>query len=123
MDGKHRVVTCFLSPSDQEIQTYAQIDCGATGYAFVDEDFARHHQLPLHPLKNPRTLEVIDGRQISSGDITHIAEVQLSIQEHHEKLPMFITKLGHYPIVLGIPWLKQHDVAIIFTSNVVTFGS
>jgi hypothetical protein len=36
---------------------------------------------------------------------------------------MFITKLGHYPIVLGIPWLKQHDIAIHFVSNLVTFGS
>jgi hypothetical protein len=36
---------------------------------------------------------------------------------------MFVTKLGHYPIVLGIPWLKQHDVAIRFASNLVTFGS
>jgi hypothetical protein len=36
---------------------------------------------------------------------------------------MFVTKLGHYPIVLGIPWLKQHDVAIRFALNLVTFGS
>jgi hypothetical protein len=36
---------------------------------------------------------------------------------------MFVTKLGHYPIVLGIPWLKQYDVAIRFASNLVTFGS
>jgi hypothetical protein len=36
---------------------------------------------------------------------------------------MFVTKLGHYPIVLGIPWLKQHDVVIRFASNLVTFGS
>jgi hypothetical protein len=103
MDGKHLVVTCFLSHSDQEIQTYVLIDCGATGYAFVDEDFARDHQLPLCPLKNPHTLEVIDGHHISSGNITHIADVQLSIQEYREKLPIFVTKLGYYPIVLGIP--------------------
>jgi hypothetical protein len=36
---------------------------------------------------------------------------------------MFVTKLGCYPIVLGIPWLKQHDVVIRFASNLVTFGS
>jgi hypothetical protein len=36
---------------------------------------------------------------------------------------MFVTKLGHYPIVQGIPWLKQHDVAIRFASNLVTFSS
>jgi hypothetical protein len=123
MDGQHLIVTCFLSHSNQEIQTYALIDCAATGYVFIDEDFAHYHQLPLCPLKNPRTLEVIDGYQISSGNITHIAEVQCSIQEHRKKLPIFVTKLGYYPIVLGIPWLKQHDITIRFASNLVTFGS
>jgi hypothetical protein len=50
-------------------------------------------------------------------------QVRLDIQGHREKLPMFVTKLGRYPILLGIPWLKQHDVVIRFTSNLVTFGS
>jgi hypothetical protein len=36
---------------------------------------------------------------------------------------MFVTKLGHYPIVLGIPWHKQHDVAIRVALNLVTFRS
>jgi hypothetical protein len=36
---------------------------------------------------------------------------------------MFVTKLGHYPIVLGIPWLQLHDVAIRFSSRTLTFGS
>jgi hypothetical protein len=36
---------------------------------------------------------------------------------------MFITKLGHYPIVLEIPWLRLHDVAVWFVSNTVTSGS
>jgi predicted aspartyl protease len=123
MDGNHLVVMCTLSFDSKEIPTHALIDCGATGYPFIDQDFANHHHLPLRPLETPRALEVIDGRKISSGDITHIAEGYLSIQEHREKLPMFVTKLGHYPIVLGIPCLKQHDVAIRFASNLVTFGS
>ena len=36
---------------------------------------------------------------------------------------MFVTKLGHYPIVLGIPWLELHNVAIRFSSRTLTFGS
>jgi hypothetical protein len=36
---------------------------------------------------------------------------------------MFITKLGQYPIVLGIPWIRLHDVAVHFASNTVPFGS
>jgi len=47
----------------------------------------------------------------------------MKIQEHKEQLPMFITKLGHYPIVLGIPWLRLHNIAVRFASNTVTFGS
>ena len=123
MEGKHLVVLCNLSFGDKTIASHALIDCGATGISFVDEDFARHHQLPLTPLKQPRALEVIDSRPISSGDITHAANVTLSIHEHREELPMFVTKLGHYPIVLGIPWMELHDVAIRFSSRTLTFGS
>ena len=103
MEGKHLVILCNLFFGDKTIATHALIDCGATGVSFVDENFACHHQLPLTALKYPRAIEVIDGRPISSGDITHTANVTLSIREHQEQLPMFVTKLGHYPIVLGIP--------------------
>jgi len=123
MEGKHLVITCSLSVNNQEIPTHALIDCGATGIAFMDQDFARHHKIPLQELKEKKQVEVIDGRPIESGDITHIAKVGMKIQEHREQLPMFITKLGHYPIVLGIPWLRLHDVAVRFASNMVTFGS
>jgi len=36
---------------------------------------------------------------------------------------MFVTKLGHYPIILSIPWMKLPDVAIHFSSCTLTFGS
>ena len=123
MEGEHLVVSCVLSVDNQTIATHALIDSGATGIAFIDKDFAHHHQLPLVPLKNPRSLEVIDGRPISSGDITHSTTITLSINEHQEELPMFVTKLGHYPIVLGIPWMDLHDINIRFRSRTVTFGS
>jgi hypothetical protein len=123
IDGNHLIVTYTLSLNNKEIPTYTLIDCGAIGYAFIDQDFANCHQLSPYPLKASCALEVIDGQKISSGNITHIVEVQLSIHEYWERLAMFVTKLGHYPIVLSIPWLKQHNVAICFALNLVTFGS
>ena len=105
LDGRHLVVTCTLNTSDKIIRTFALIDCGATGFAFCDKDFLNSHQLPTFELKQPRQLEVIDGRPISSGDITHLTKIGLSINDHHEEIPMFVTKLGSYPLVLGIPWL------------------
>ena len=62
MDGEHLIVTCTLSNCEKKIRTHALIDTGATGFSFIDENFASHHHLPLLPLKNPRKLEVIDGR-------------------------------------------------------------
>mgnify|MGYP003492337063 CR=1 FL=1 len=105
LEGKHLVVACTLSYSNASIRTYALIDSGATGFAFVDNDFARHHNLPLTPLEHPLQLEVIDGRPIMSAHITQLAVAKMLIHEHSETLPMFFTRLGHYPIVLGIPWL------------------
>jgi hypothetical protein len=51
MEGKHLVKMCSLTVDDQEIQTHALIDCGDTGIAFMDQDFARHHNIPLQELK------------------------------------------------------------------------
>lgn len=47
----------------------------------------------------------------------------MTIDKHTETLPLFVTKLGHYPVVLGIPWLRHHDVSISFAKNTVSFDS
>ena len=99
MDGIHMIVTCSLYHNSNVIKSHALIDCGATRYAFIDEDFARHNNFPLHHLHTTRTLYVIDGRPSSSGAITHITKIRLQIREHQEDIPMFVTKLGQYPIV------------------------
>ena len=36
---------------------------------------------------------------------------------------MFVTKLGHYPIILGLPWIHRHDVNVSFAKNTLTFDS
>jgi hypothetical protein len=122
MEGKHSVITCTLTVNNQEVPTHALIDCGATGIAFEHQDYAHHHQIPQRGLKEKRQVEVIDGRPIESGDISLIAKVGMKVQDHGEQLPMFVTKLGHYSIVLGIPWLELRDVAVRFPSNTVSFG-
>jgi hypothetical protein len=61
MDGNDLIVIYTLSLNTKEILTHTLINCGATGYAFIDQDFADHYKLPLCPLKIPHTLEIIDG--------------------------------------------------------------
>ena len=125
LNGQHLVIPCTISVQfgKATVQTRALIDCGASRFSFVDEEFARHHSLPIAPLQQPRVVEVNDGIPISSSDIHYLARATLAIQKHREQLPMFVTKLGHYPLVLGIPWLRHHDFAIQFASNRMTFNS
>ena len=117
MESKHLVVKCSLKIKDKIIQTHALIDCRATGIAFVDKDFVHHHELEERKLRETRELEVIDGRPIKSGTIMTMARLNLGIKEHQEELPAFITKLEHYPIMLGLPWMQFHDVTIKFQNK------
>jgi hypothetical protein len=123
MDGNHLVVLCTLSDHDIKIDTHALVDCGCTGLSFMNEAFACQHNFARYQLKNPKTVEVIDGHPISSGDIMEYVEVQCMIADHHETLTAYLTSLGHYPLILGIPWLKRHDVTINFAKNDIQCSS
>lgn len=107
----------------KEIPTYALTDTGAEGKAFIDEEWARTQGMPLLPLKKPFDLEVIDGRT-SEDAVTHYTRATCRINDHTQKeMMMFVTKLAYYPVVLGMPWLKQHDPTIRFASHTITFDS
>jgi len=89
----------------------------------MDHDFACHHQIPFQELQEQRQVEVIDGTPIELGDITYVAKVRMMVQDHQQQLPMFVTRLGHYPMFLRIPWLRLHDVAVRIASIMVMFVS
>jgi hypothetical protein len=88
--------------NNQEMPTHALTVCRATGIALMDQDFACHHHILSQELNERKQIEVIDGRSIVAGDITHIANRGIKLQDHGEQLPMFITKLEQYLIVLRI---------------------
>ncbi|KAG0126649.1 hypothetical protein HOY82DRAFT_491450 [Tuber indicum] len=72
IEDNHLVISCDIIDDQNIIRAHTLIDSVATGYAFMDNDFARRHHLPLYKLKEPINLAVIDGRPISSGAITHL---------------------------------------------------
>jgi len=91
---------------NQEVPTHALIDCGATAIAFMDQDFARHHQIPLQEHKEKKLVEIIDARRLESKDITHITKVGMGIRDHGEQLPMFITNQDIIQFSLHSPHCK-----------------
>jgi transposase InsO family protein len=100
------------------------IDSGAEGKGFIDGSWARSQNLTFKPLRTPFEIEVFDGRPAESGQITHYVRAGLRIADHHQQNMMFyVTQLANYPLVLGMPWLKQHDPQVGFAAHTLTFNS
>jgi hypothetical protein len=50
-------------------------------------------------------------------------EIQMTIGGHSETLTFDIALLGKHNIVLGLPWLQQHDLIVHWSSGKLTFAS
>ena len=100
------------------------LDTGADGKRFIDHEWAQDNHLELLPLKKPIRLESFDGKESESGPITHYAEMNMRIHDHYEKRACFlVTQLAHYPIILGLPWLRTHDPQWGFAEHALVFSS
>ncbi|KAI0995914.1 Transposon Ty3-I Gag-Pol polyprotein [Podosphaera aphanis] len=121
--SSHFVVKCSLSDkSSKKIPSLALIDSGASAYGFVDVDFARSHQFEMIPLRRPRTLKVFDGTESISGAISFMVSSSLCINGHTEKILLYVTKLAHFNIVLGLPWLQHHNPEINWEKEELKFN-
>ncbi len=86
----------------------ALVDSGAEGN-FMDERWALDHGIPVQELDNPPTVYALDGR-ILSKILRATAPVSLTISgNHQETISFFIFSSSLSPIVLGHPWLTQHN--------------
>jgi transposase InsO family protein len=107
-----------------EMPTYGMLDTGCEGQSFIDTDWAQDQRIELLPLKKPLALEAFDGREVECGRVTHYARISMKIHDHCEKKMTFLaTRLAHYPVVLGLPWLRKHDPHVAWAANTVTFDS
>src|SRR5690349_4380700 len=98
------------------------IDSGANGLAFIDSSLAQKHGMDIQKFKQPRNLCVIDGQK-ARQPLTHYTTSTLTINGHQETITLFVTKLGRYPIVLGLPWLKKHLPLIDWARDSLMFVS
>ena len=121
MEQNHIVVNARLGTNPAYEPTLC--DTGATGFAFIDAGYSQLHNLPRYQLDVPRSVDVINGRPIVSGDITHAVKLPLTIGNHEEEITPFVTTLGHHTLVLGVPWMRKHDIKIDFAHNTVEFNS
>ncbi|XDV14192.1 hypothetical protein PO909_002370 [Leuciscus waleckii] len=77
------------------------------------------HEIALIPCTSPLSVEAVDGRPLGTGRITHMTQ-ELHMRTgllHHEKIH------PHTPVILGLPWLRNHNPHLQWTTGqIVSWG-
>jgi hypothetical protein len=117
------IVPAGLVVKDKKVPVSVLLDSGSSS-SLIDIDFAQQHHIPIQRKDQPTSLEGIDGLAVASGTITHeTALIQMDIDDHAEMIQFDVVTLGHYPIVLGIPWFLLHSPTIRWHQRCVKFDS
>jgi transposase InsO family protein len=123
LQKSHITIPVTLQCGDRVVRTHAMIDSGATGN-FVNASFVSASGFVTEELRTPRDLYVVDGRPITSGQITHHLKTDLCSEKiHSEKISLYVTAIGSFPVILGLPWLRLHDPEINWEKEAVKFAS
>lgn len=116
------MLSSYLLFDQRQIHCPLLVDSGCSAVGFLDDDFASYHQIQRFQLPRPRPLHLADG--VFSSYITHLANVQLRLGHHYESVNLYITRLStRNPIILGLPWLKEHNPTIDWETSTLCFGA
>ncbi|RAQ98759.1 hypothetical protein DDE82_008931 [Stemphylium lycopersici] len=74
-------------------------------------------------LKHPFGIVMFDGDLSEQGTVTHYVKATMRVEDHTKTIRLNVTQLAHYPVILGMPWLKLHDLRVGFASYTLTFES
>jgi hypothetical protein len=97
----------------------AMVNSGTMGN-FIHPRFIEVHELVTKPCE-PLVVNNVNGRLLSRVD--RQAEIRMTIGGHSETLTFDVAPLGKPNIVLGLPWLQQHDPIMQWSSGKLTFAS
>jgi hypothetical protein len=113
-----RLLTAPITLADS-IKTTAMVDSGAMGN-FIHPRFIELHEL-VTKTHEPLIVNDMNGCLLSKVD--QQVEIRMTIGGHSETLMFDIAPLGKHNIVLGLPWLQQHNPTVHWSSGKLTFAS
>jgi hypothetical protein len=99
-------------------RTNALIDCGASDL-FLDVNYVSRERLTTKKLSKPIPVHNVDGTPNEAGPIAEIAELDLSYKGHTERAIFAITALGDQDVILGLPWLREHNPEVDWATGEV----
>lgn len=111
------MVQVSLQIGTERIPTFAFVDSGATGN-FMDSGFADHWGILTETLSQPLIINAVDGQPLAASPITRrTVSLEMTVGTCTEQLGFLITSVSSPPLILGYPWLTQHNPLISWTDG------
>ena len=96
-------------------------DTGASALSFIDDKFASRYKLTRMALSKPCRLRLADDK--FAPNVTHMALLKHGFGDYIDEMWCLITQLGRFDLVLGMPWLEQHNPSLALGNRTMTFNS
>jgi hypothetical protein len=96
---------------NEPIKTQPLVDSGAGGI-FMDQNYARKHGFNLTKLEYLITARNMDGTENKQGTIRYYTDLDIQVNSKTNTERFLITGLGNQKIILGLPWLRKHNLEI-----------
>jgi len=120
-DKDHIMVKIQLHGEKESVTINAMIDSGATE-DFIDREVCNKHGIKMIKAKNPRDIYLADGKPSAMGPVTHMTKVPMDISSHRELATFQVANLQNHEVILGMPWLKEHNPTIDWNDKRITFN-
>ena len=101
-------------PSASPTTLTALVDCGACA-SFIDSAVVDRLSLPTTALSVPQPIQMVDN-STASKPVTHSAHLLISTPASSAPMDVFVTSIGRYDMILGLPWLRENNPRIDWSS-------
>jgi predicted aspartyl protease len=107
MDGEPFTVAALVNNT-----AFAEtlIDTGCLSYGLCDPKFASKNRLQRLKIA-PRSVTGVDGKLTAVTD--EVVAIELDLDGHEEeRVFLYVSPIGHYDMILGMPWVVAQDARI-----------
>jgi Retroviral aspartyl protease len=115
-----RLPITVTKESKETVNTNTLLDCGAGG-VFMDQKFTDCNAIRMTLLKKPILAKNVDRTPNKNGTITHSVTINLTVNEWTMKTRCLVIGLGKESIILGLPWLRQHNPTVNWSTGAFEF--
>ena len=115
-------INILHNEKDKMIEMKTLLDCRAGGI-FLDQNFARKHNLRTTKLKQPIRAQNMDGTNNKQGTIQFYTDLNIRISDQTFLERFYITGLGNQKVILGLPWFRKHNPKIDWEKGMVAWRS